>query len=236
MSKTYCGLSFAEAHAIFKQDSWFANPADRYLQIINKDNDICATKKNNPTDGYEHVSKTAAFATEEARAALTEIDLQDKQNLLSFMFSVSLNKEPLAYIKTNFAEITRNLGELSEEDKNTYKRYVGHLAWFKTTWDPTNDPLTMELFKKLGKSISKDDTDVTLSVDSKYYLVFKEFVPTVSEDDKLSNGLKMDLDRFNNFYAAVSKSQQKGGRKTKRSRTQKKKTNGKRKTTQKCRK
>ena len=235
MTTTYCELTFAEAHAIFKQDSWFAKPSDRYLQIIKNGTDICAKKQNNPTAGYEHVSKTTEFDTEAKRGALTEAELQDKKNLLSFMFSVSLNKAPLEYISDNFEEITKNLHNL-HGGEDTYKRYVGHLAWLKTNHNPSSDPLTIALFSKLDKKINQQDSDVKLDVGSEYFRVFDDFLKSGEKTEAISNGLKMDLDRFNNFYAAVSESQQKGGRKTKRSRTQKKKTNGKRKYTQKCRK
>jgi hypothetical protein len=231
--QTYCGLTFPEAHAIFKQDSWFAKPSPRYLQIKHNGNDICAEKVNKPTDGYELVSKTAEFETEQARAALTEKDLNIRDNLLSFMFSVRLNKAPLAFIKDKLPEINQNLDKV--EDKDTYKKYVGHLAWLKTNHDPSSDPLTQALFSKLGKGINKDDIDVNLSVNSEYFRVFKDFLESGEKTEPILNGLSMDLNRFNNFYSAVSSSHQKGGRKTRRARSLKKKTNGKRKNTMKYR-
>lgn len=57
----------------------------------------------------------------------------------------------------------------------------------------------------LGKPIDNKDSDISYDPKCEYYKVFKQVYN--SQDDlseSIKTGLEMDLDRFNNFYTAIT--------------------------------
>lgn len=241
MNVTYCGLSFEEAHAIFTADEWFANPSDRFLQIYYSEDkesntrNFTAKKLNKSEPGYHAIKVDDALKFKAAitRKTLREEDLETDKfissqtptyTFLLFMFSVSLNEKPLSYIKLHLDEISTNLRKLSHNDLEMYKRYIGHLAWLKNTYQPEQDYLTKKFFETLGTQVNINDERVTLEITSEYFGAYKTVVLelqtkqpselglTKDKYDTITSNLAMDFDRFNNYYNAIVKSQQRGGR------------------------
>lgn len=133
---TYLGFTFDEAKAIFAQDRWFEKPSERYLKIVKEGNNYKADKQNKkPSEEYSLVlSKKDGidgfdFSDSKQRELITEDDLKNHDMFISFMFSVNGNYGPMYVIKNNIEEIKHYLESLPSTEKNTYKSYVGHLAW-----------------------------------------------------------------------------------------------------------
>jgi hypothetical protein len=219
-SRTYEGVSFDIAKAIFVNDGWLDSNADKDPKILKRA--VVFTESGNNLS-VRVIKNDAVFTTQDAvllnpgllkqdlsnRADLTEDMLENNVNTKAcFMFSVNLNLKVFGKFKGLY---TDNSAVMTQDLPSTDKKYIAHAAWLigndglsnAGTWDD----LTKLLIALPGIDTSHTPSPADIGTANPYYMAYTAVAKNLSAlSDKIQSDMKLDENRYTAYLTLLSSS------------------------------
>jgi hypothetical protein len=199
-------VTFDDALAIVCGDIWFSNKTNKsHPRFINL---ATGEKSNTDAPGFTQVDIDAMNVISDRSKLTPEVLAKNTGLLAAFIFSTKMNIavlrkfcEIITYIRCNDMHV--------ESISAIRKIFIAHLAWAlanigdKPSWDNiTYDPLINAILKANASLLLPRFEDATHD-DSLYFAVFEK-VATTTTDSSISDGLRMDANRFDLYLATMN--------------------------------
>ena len=200
------GISFADALAIVCGDGWFSNKTNAtHKRFINL---TTGEKSNTDAPGFTQVDIDAMNAITDRGELRVELLDQNPGLLAAFVFSTKMNivvlrkfRELITYIRGNDMHV--------ESLSAIRKVFIAHLAWALAnigdtpSWDNlTFDPLIRAILA-VNPNLPLPRFEDATHDDSLYFLAFEK-VATTTTDEQITDGLCMDAERFELYFATMT--------------------------------
>lgn len=198
--------SFNDACAIVLSDGWFSNKTNKsHPRFINL---TTGEKSNTDAPGFTQVDIDAMNAIPDRRTLTPELLNQNPGLLAAFGFSTKMNmvvlhkfREIIEYLRGNDMHID-SLSAMR-------KVFIAHLAWAlanigdKHAWSNiTYDPLIKAILA-VNAELPLPRFEDASHDDSAYFAAFEKVVLT-NIDAQIADGIRMDADRFENYFATFN--------------------------------
>lgn len=199
--------SFKDAYAIVISDGWFTNKTNKtHPRFFNLET---GEKSNTDAPGFTQVDIDAMNALPDRHMLTSELLDQNPGLRAAFGFSVKCNMsvfrmfhEIVKYIQGNDIYV----GSLSA----IRKVYIAHLAWAmanigdEPAWSNiAYDPLIKAILSVNAKLPLPRPEDASHD-DSAYFTAFEKVV-LANTDPQIADGLLMDSERFENYFATMTR-------------------------------
>lgn len=198
--------TFNDATAIVCSDGWFSNKTNKsHSRFINL---TTGEKSNTDASGFTQVDIDAMNAIDD-RSKLTPEFLDQNPGLLAaFVFSTKMNMNVLRLFREIISYIRGN--DMHVESLSAIRKvFIAHLAWALAnigdtpSWDNlTYDPLIRAILA-VNPNLPLPRFEDASHDDSLYFAAFEK-VATTSTDEQITDGLRMDADRFELYFATMT--------------------------------
>ncbi len=200
------GISFADASTIVRGDSWFTGKTNKsHSRFINL---TTGERSNADAPGFTQVDIDAMNAFDDRRQLSPEILNLHPGLLAAFIFSAKMNiavlrtfREIISYIRGNDMHV--------ESLSAIRKVFIAHLSWALAnigdtpSWSNlTFDPLIKAILA-VNPNLPLPRFEDASYDDSLYFLAFEK-VATTTTDEQITDGLHMDADRFELYFATMN--------------------------------
>lgn len=198
-------VTINDAMAIFYGDSWFTGKSNKsHPRFINL---TTGERSNNEAPGFTQVDVDAMNAIADRRQLTPDILEQNPGLLAAFIFSVKMNINVLRMFCDIIMYLRGNDIDIDSLSTNR-KVFIAHLAWAltnigdKPSWaNLTFDPLVNAILVK-NTNLPLPRFEDASHDDSMYFTAFEKVITTTS-DTSISNGVRMDADRFELYLATM---------------------------------
>ena len=199
-------ISFVDALAIVSSDGWFSNKTNeshpRFINLTNGE------KSNTPALGFTQVDVDAMNWVEDRKNLTPEILAQNPRLLAAFAFSVKCNQ----HVLQKFSEIITYLREkhVNVESLSAFRKvFVAHLAWAlanigdKPSWSKISDDPLIKAILAVNNKLPLPKFEDASDAGSAYFAAFETVILTTT-DTQIADGIRMDADRFENYFATLN--------------------------------
>lgn len=200
-------ISFDDALAIVCGDGWFSNKTNKsHPRFINL---TTGEKSNTDAPGFTQVDVDAMNAIPDRRKLTPEFLDQNPGLLAAFIFSTKMNMNVLR----KFCELITYLrgNDIDIESLSAIRKvFIAHISWALANigddpaWSNINyDPLIKAILA-VNASLPLPRFEDASYDDSAYLAAFEKVVTTSTTDAQIVDGLRMDADRFELYFATLT--------------------------------